>query len=77
MKMSEVFNLPIEYQGSHFGEQDGSPVGDTSNYDKDSAAAHAINCHDEPVEALRRIVNESSGHTVLEEYELITARDKG
>jgi len=51
MKMSEVFKLPLEYAGACYQDQQGYCFGG-NDIRKDSAAVHAINCHDDMLEAL-------------------------
>jgi len=55
MKMSDVFDLPLEYAGQCYQDQSGECVGGT-NYEKETAMVHATNNHDELVEALEGMI---------------------
>lgn len=74
MKMSDVFKLPIEYQGVQFGDQNGNYVG-CDSYDQAKATAHAINCHDELVEALDSIIQSTKDNTGHEPSLSVFQRD--
>jgi len=59
MKMSDVFDLPIEFAGISFDDQSGRHVAGL-DYHTDIALVHAANCHDELVEALEDLIDDIS-----------------
>ena len=65
MKMSEAFCLPLRnIRGEFNGIEDngGAIHNGFESYTGDMAAAHAINCHDELVEALTELRSIVQGH---------------
>jgi len=90
MKMSDVFDLPLEYAGQCYQDQSGECVGGT-NYEKETAMVHATNYHDELVEALEAVLINikikhgisldkmvgASTRTVLENAQAILNKAKG
>lgn len=81
MKMSDVFEGKVEIKhvvGDVFGLQDdASQILDASN--EAEAAAHAVNCHDELVEALKLAFNGAEFLTKgeMEEIEEVLAKAAG
>ena len=58
MKMENHFALPLNIERGNLiweGGHDGQDVAEFASEERAAAAAHAINCHDELVEALERL----------------------